>query len=122
MSPPTLRTIGVLALIGALVLSTGAVAIASAGETGQSEDAVKQIGHQQIDVSDVAINVDDTHIDGPGLPDATLDGDTYLIEESTTTIKGLTVTYNGQTYEICCITVTVDNVGLTFDNVTIGDG
>lgn len=122
MSPPTLRTIGVLALIGALVLSTGAVAIASAGETGQSEDAVKQIGHQQIDVSDVAINVDDTHIDGPGLPDATLDGDTYLIEESTTTIKGLTVTYNGQTYEICRITVTVDNVGLTFDNVTIGDG
>lgn len=107
------RKLVAVVLTCALLFGGGAAAFASG-----STDDVTRIGSQQITISDATMTVSDTTISGAGLPDATIEERTVHIEKSTTTIRGLQLSIDGQTYEFGRMTVTVEDVGVKLENVT----
>lgn len=114
---PLSRRLLATVLVSMLLIGGGTTAALADGQS--SDEGVHKIGSQDITISDATISVQDTHIKGPGLPDATIENQTYTVEESKTTIDGLTVSLNGETYEICEIDITVQNVGVTLDDVQL---
>ncbi|WP_049971006.1 hypothetical protein [Haladaptatus cibarius] len=107
-------------LIGVLLLA-GGTSVALAGGQAAS-DEIHEIGSQEITIQDATITVSDTSLSGPGLPDTTIEDRSYTVAESTTTIEGLTLSVNGETYEICRIEITIEEVGLTLENVELSNG
>lgn len=110
-------------LVGVLGTATGTASASSAHATDDGltdvEDA--DVERQEIVVSDLVVSVSDTHIRGTGLPDESIDEATYTVEDSTIRTDGFTITYQDQTYHVGAIDVTIDNVGLSLENVSIGD-
>lgn len=106
-------------LIAALLVSTSAGVALAAGNA--SDSGVTKLGSQDITISDATVTISDTNIAGPGFPDLTIDHQRYTLDSSTMTIDGLHVSFNGQTYEICHVDITLKNLGVTLDNVRISD-
>ncbi|WP_458189950.1 hypothetical protein [Haladaptatus sp. NG-WS-4] len=113
----TPRRILTTVLVSVLLIGGGTTVALADGQS--SDEGVHEIGSQEITIRDATINVEDTHLKGPGLPDTTIQDQTYTVEESTTTIDGLTLSVNGETYEICRIEITVHDVGMTLDDVQL---
>ncbi|WP_458206423.1 hypothetical protein [Haladaptatus sp. NG-SE-30] len=104
-------------LVSVLLIGGGTTVALADGQS--SNEGVHEIGSQEITIKDATITVEDTHLEGPGLPDTTIEDRTYTVEKSTTTIEGLTLSVNGETYEICRIDITVHDVGMTLDDVQL---
>jgi hypothetical protein len=118
--PTTSQAVTAL-LAGLLLLSIGSTtALASADADATAEDGdVVELGSHDVHLADTTLHVEDLHLRGDGLPqksvdeaDVTLDGET--------TIDGVTVTLNGQTYQVGRVTVTLDDVGVSVEDVSIG--
>lgn len=99
-------------------VSDGYASDASATAT---DDDITEVGRQDITVRDLRVTVSDTHIRGTGLPSESIDEATYTVGNSVITTNGFLVTYQDETYRICPITITVDDVGLELEDVSIGE-
>lgn len=117
---PLSRKLVAAVLVSVLLIGGGTTVALADGQSG--DESVHEIGSQDITISDATITIEDTHVKGPGLPDATIEDRTYTVEESKMTVDGLTVSVNGETYEICEIDITVQNVGVTLDDVQLSSG
>lgn len=106
-------------LVSILLISGGTGVVLAAGQG--TDSGVTKIGSQDITISDATITISDTHLDGPGFPNLSFDHQTYTLHDSTMTLDGLHVTLNGSTYEICHVELTMENIGVTLDNVQISD-
>lgn len=115
-----MRRIGLLVMIGLVLASAGATT-ALAGDHATEDDTV-DVASQDIVVSDAVVRIGGAHLAGPGLPDERIEERTYTLRDATVDIDGLTVVWNDTTYEICHVSITVDDVGVTVHDVTLGDG
>ncbi len=115
------RRIVASALVSILLIAGGATVALADGDASGSEttDVDHKIGNQEITIRDATITISNTSVEGSGLPNATIDDRQYTVGDSTTTIEGLTLSVNGETYEICRIELTVENVGLELQNVEL---
>lgn len=113
-------------LVGTLGAAAGTDSVFDGDAPDESatapEDEITEIGRQDITVRDLVVTVSDTHVRGTGLPNESIDEATYTVEDSVITTNGFLVTYQDETYRICPITVTVDDVGLELRNVSVGEG
>ncbi len=114
-----MRRFTVVVIIGLLFLGVGSTAAVAA--SGNAETDVKEIGSQDISISDTTLTVSDVHVSGSDLPSKSIDEKRYTIDDASFTLRGLTVTYQDQTYEICRITLTIDDVGIVLENISIGE-
>lgn len=92
-----------------------------ADSSTNSDSDIVDIGRQDVAIRDLTVTVSDTHVRGTGLPDRSVDEAKYTIEELTITTDGFLVTYQDTTYRICAINLTLDEVGLELQNVSIGE-
>jgi hypothetical protein len=114
---PLSRKLVATLLVSVLLIGGGTTVALADGQS--SDEGVHEIGSQEITISDATITIEDTQLKGPGLPNTTIQDQTYTVEESQTTIDGLTVSINGERYEICRIDITVQDVGVTVDDVQL---
>ena len=106
------RTVALLAFV---LLAFTAVAPAGAASSGTPSDA------EAIEVRDLTVTVSDTHITGGGLPDWSVERASYTIDDATVATDGFTVVYDGEAHDIGAVQVTVDDVGLVLEDVSVGD-
>ncbi|WP_135855114.1 hypothetical protein [Halorussus salinus] len=87
-----------------------------------TDEANLETGNRHITISDLIVSVKDTHIEGTNLPTKSIDEASYTIEETSLSTDGFTVTFQGQTHRIGAVTVTVTDVGVRLQNISISDG
>lgn len=116
------RQAAVVVTLALVILgATSVVAGAGIGQSSASADAdVKQIGQQEIKITDEHVTVSGVNISGSNLPAVNINERTYTIHDSSLMTNGLTITHNGQTYEICSVSIVLDDVSVTFEDVHIG--
>lgn len=119
VSLPERRWLTIAVVIG-LLANVGVLGVAAATGQSQSEADVTQIGHQEITVTDIHITLNGAHIGGSGLPTIHIEDRTYTIQDAMLHADGITITYNGQTYEICSVTIIIDDVSVTLEDIHIG--
>ncbi|WP_224267998.1 hypothetical protein [Haloprofundus salinisoli] len=73
----------------------------------------------QISVTDLTVEITDVHLTGSGFPELSIDDASYTIDDATITTDGATVSIDGRDHQIGAIELTVDNVGLHLENITI---
>lgn len=110
-------TAGLVLLAGGTV---GVTAQSTAGDETASTDAI-EIGDQDIVIEDATVHITDTHLTGPGLPEKSIDEATFTVENSTVSTGGFVVTINGQDISVGHLSLTVDDVGVTLENVSMGE-
>lgn len=109
-----------VALVVGLLANVGVLGLAAAGDQSQDDSDVERIGHQDITITDVDATVGGAQIGGEGLPEVHIQERTYTIQDATLATDGITLTHNGQTYEICSVDITVDDVSVTLQDVHVG--
>ncbi len=105
----------------ALVLLAGAMPASALGHPGDARDEAVTIGPQNLELRDVTVTVSDTHIRGTGLPESSVDHASYTVDDATVSTDGFVVVYQDTPYRIGAISLTVDNVGLQLENVSVSD-
>lgn len=117
-----LRRFALVALVGLLLIGAGATMVGGVQADGEtSDDDTVKIASQDIVLSDATVTISDVDASGPGLPDEHIEHRTYTIDDATFTIDGLNVQWDGKTYNFCHVEITVDDVGVTLENVTLED-
>lgn len=126
---PSWAAIGFVA--GLLLLSIGApTALAADGQAqadarasaeAETDSDVVELGSHDVRIEDATVHVEDVHVTADGVPDRSVDEAAFTLDGETT-IDGATVTVDGQTYQIGRVTLTFDEVGVTVEDVSIGDG
>lgn len=112
------RLLATMSIVALLLSASAGVALAD----GQATDStVTKVGGQDVTISDATITVADTTLSGPGFPNLDVDQQQYTLECSTMSIDGLHVSFDGKTYEIGHVNVTLKNIGLTLENVHVSD-
>lgn len=112
---------GLAMLVGVLVVgvaSTGA--LAGGGQSASPGGEAVTFGDRAFTVSDATIEVRDVHVTGPGLPDESIDEATYVVEDATVRTDGFGFTYGENRYEVGPVSVTLEDVGVVLENVTVG--
>ncbi|WP_224333778.1 hypothetical protein [Haloprofundus halobius] len=108
-------------VLGALVVLT--VVLGSASAPALATDPTTADGDasdsHEIDVTDLTVSITDVHLTGPGFPELAIDDATYTVEDATVATDGATVTIDGREHRIGAIELTVDDVGLHLENVSI---
>ena len=109
-----------IALLVTSVSAVGTLGVATAANSPSGgENEVVDIGYQKIAINDLLVMVSDTHVEGTGLPNKSVDEASYTVDHSVISTDGFRVTYQETTYRICGVTVTIDNVGLELQNVSV---
>lgn len=116
MKLPSQRVLVALA-VGLLALSAGSM-VAAAGDETHPDNEVR-IVDEEIVISDATFHIKDTTFTGPGLEHRHIEDRTYTLEESTVTIIGLHIDFNGTRYTICNVTLTIEDIGVHLQDVTI---
>ncbi len=104
-------------LVAILLVSGGSATALAAGHATHND--VTKFGGQDITISNVTVTISDTHLSGPGFPNLSIDHQHYALADSTTSIDGLHVSFNGHNYDICHIDLRLKNIGVTLNNVQI---
>jgi hypothetical protein len=105
-------------LVGAVLLTSVAM-----GATASSGDPATHVneharGEHQIQISDGTIQIQDTHLSGPGLPTTSIKHRAFTVDSSTIHIDGVTLTIDGHTQTIGQTSITMDNVGIVLKDVS----
>ncbi|WP_254546222.1 hypothetical protein [Halomarina pelagica] len=111
----------VLVLLALLLIASSAPANALAGTDDARDDRSVAVGPQNFELRDLTVTVADVHVEGTGLPDRSIDRASYTVDDATVSTDGFVVVYQDTSYRIGAISVTVDNVGLQVENVSISD-
>lgn len=119
MTLPT-RRLATLLLAGLVLVGAGTGGALAQQDTTTADDEVR-IVDEEITISDATVTVSDTSVSGPGMSDTQIDHRKYTVEESHLAFNGVHVNFRGTEYVFCDITVTVDNVGLVLDDVTLNE-
>ena len=124
-----MRSRNIVVLVVLLVTSVSAVGtlgvatatnLASGGENASaSESEVVDVGYQKITISDLLVTISDTHVEGTGLPNESADEASYTVDNTVISTDGFRVTYQETTYRICAVTITLDDVGLELQDVSV---
>lgn len=114
-----------LVMLGATSVVAGADigqanANVNADATGDAAADVTQIGHQEIEITDEHVTVSGVHVSGSDLPTVDINERTYTVHDASLKTDGLTIAYNGQSYQICSMSIVLDDVSVTFEDVHIG--
>ncbi|MFC6733739.1 MULTISPECIES: hypothetical protein [unclassified Haladaptatus] len=113
---------GMLVVASVLVAgTTGVAAQSNSPEDSTTDASVVELGSHDIVIQDLTVTIRDTHVRGTGLPSESVDDATYTIQESHVSTDGFLVTVDGTTYRICAIDVTIDDVGVELQNVSVGE-
>jgi hypothetical protein len=93
------------------------------GATASSGDPATHMnkhakGEHQIQISDGTIQIQDTHLSGPGLPTTSIEHQAFTIDSSTIHIDGVTLTIDGHTQTVGQTSITVDNIGIVLKDVS----
>jgi hypothetical protein len=115
-----LRYRWIAVLVALLLVTVGVTSVVAAADQSSTDSAVQQIGRQEIVISDAHVTVSDIHVSGPGLPAIDIHERTYTIQDVSMTTDGLMITYNGQPYEICSVSIALDDFSVTLENIHIG--
>jgi hypothetical protein len=105
-------------LVGAVLLTSvamGATATSSDPATHVNDHAGKE---HQIQISDGTVQIQDTHLSGPGLPTTSIEHRAFTIDSSTIHIDGVTLTIDGHTQTVGRTSITLDNVGIILQDVS----
>lgn len=98
----------------ALVVST---AVAPAGALAAGDTATEDT--EAFEIRDLTVTVSDVDVSGTGLPEWSVDDARYTIEDATVATDGFTVTWNGEERVVGAVEVTVDEVGLVLEDVSV---
>lgn len=107
-------------LVALLLVTVGGASIVAAAGQANADSAVEQIGQQEIMIDDVHVTVGDFHMSGSGLPVIDIHERTYTIQNMSMTTDGVMITYNGQSYEVCSVTIVLDDISVTLGDIHIG--
>lgn len=107
-------------LVALLLVTVGVPSIVAAAGQANPDSAVEQIGQQEIMITDAHVTVNAVHVSGPGLPAIDIHERTYTIQDVSMTTDGVMITYNGQSYEICSVTIVLDDLSVTLEDIHIG--
>ncbi|WP_254534913.1 hypothetical protein [Halomarina litorea] len=105
------RTVAVLVV--ALVASMAVVPAGASAATGTDSES------DAFEVRDLTVTVSDVQVSGTGLPDWSVDHATYTVEDATVGTDGFTVVWNGEEHHVGAVQVTVDDVGLVLEDVSV---
>lgn len=109
------------ALVTALLLSSlGTTTALAAGDDARTDGDVVELGSRDVRVADATVHVEGVHLTADGLPEKRVD-DATLTLDGETIIDGATLSVDDRTYRIGRITLTVEDVGVIVDHVSIGD-
>lgn len=106
-----------LALACLVLLSVGTTG-ALAGEHAPADGAIRAAG-EDVTISDATVRIADVHLNGTGLPERTIDHAEYTVQDATIGVDGFTVSVNGEEHRIGRITVTLRDVGVVVDDVSM---
>lgn len=112
------RTLATLTLAAMLLAAAVPGAAAAAGDATSDDDYDGTV----VEISDLTVTIADTHVEGTGLPDHSVDSASYTVQDATVATDGFTVDVNGETHRIGAITIVVDDVGLQLQDVSVGAG
>lgn len=101
-------------------VNTGANGNGDGDADADANADVKQIGQQEIKITDEHVTVSGVDVNGSNLPTVDIDERTYTVHDASLKTDGLTIAYNGQSYQICSMSIVLDDVSVTFENVHIG--
>lgn len=108
----------ILAVVLVFALALGGLSTVAVADTGVS--TVERVGSIDISVEDRHVHIDGAEVSGEGLPSIEIDERTYSVDSLSIQTDGLTVDYSGTTYEICSLDVSLENVGVTISDSSIG--
>lgn len=109
-------------LIGILVVTLAIAGISAtglaSGETASTESTT--LGEIELVLENEHVHVSDVQLDGDGLPSMELEERTIEIESATVETSGVDATVLGTTYEVGPVSIGIENVGVTLEDVVVG--
>lgn len=109
----------VLVTLGATSVVAGA-GVGDGASAASGDTEAKQIGQVHFEISNEQMTVSDIHVSGSGLPSMDIQERTYTVHNASLMTDGFTVTLNGQDYEFGSVSIVVEDVSLTVENVQVG--
>lgn len=104
---------------GTLGVATAANSAPGSENASAAEGEVVDIGYQKITISDLLVTMSDTHVEGTGFPSKSVDEASYTVDNAVISADGFRVTYQETTYRVCAVRITLDDVGLELQDVSI---
>lgn len=117
-----MRATRITVLVVTLAVATALVAPGAAATGATADDEAVSIASQSVELRDLTLTIEDTHLNGTGLPEREIDRAHYTLQEATLSTDGFNVTRGNTTYTVGALVLTVDDVGLVLRDVTIADG
>lgn len=114
------RQLLIVLLAGGLLLTAGTAGVAATEGDGTSDEV--RIADEEIKISGGTVTISDVSLSGPGLGDRHVDKAKYTLEDATINFDGITVSFNGTDYKIADVEVTIQEVGVVFEDVTLKEG
>ncbi|WP_255168036.1 hypothetical protein [Natrononativus amylolyticus] len=108
----------ILAVVLVAALALGGLSTVAVADTGAS--TVEQVGSIDLSIEDRHVHVDGADVSGEGLPSIEIDERTYTVDSLSFQSDGLTFEYGDTTYEICSVDITLENVGITVTDSSVG--
>lgn len=126
-----LRNVASVAL-AVMLVATAFAGVGAIGAAAQSDEAGADESNEEtrdevrivdkdIEISDGLLTISDTTLKGPGLGEKHIEDRKYTID-SELRFDGFHVDYDGTRYTFCRITVTVEDVGIHLQDVTLTEG
>lgn len=125
-----LRNVASVAL-AVMLVATAFAGVGAIGAAAQSDDAAAdesseerdevRIVDKDIEISDGLLTISDTTLQGPGLGEKHIEDRKYTVD-SKLQFDGFHVDYDGTRYTFCKISVTVEDVGIHLQDVTLTEG
>lgn len=103
------------------VLAFALLALMAVAPAGAAPSTDAEADSASVEIRDLTLTVSDAHVNGAGLPDWSVDRASYTVDDATVGTDSFTVTYAGETHHIDAVQVTIDDVGLILEDVSVGD-
>lgn len=103
----------IAAVLVVVLVASMAVAPVGASAATESDEG------DAFEIRDLTVTVSDLQVSGTGLPDWSVDHAAYTVEDATVGTDGFTVVWNGEEHEIGAVQVTVDDVGVVLEDVSV---
>ncbi len=105
-----------------LVLMVSVTGFATVAAADGAETNSKQLGSIDVSLEDKHASIDEIEISSQALPTVEIDERTYSINSFSLHADGVTLEYNGRSYDICQVDITLENVGITVSDISINSG
>lgn len=105
-----------------LILMVSITGVATVAAADGAETSSKELGSVDISVEDKHVSIDNVEISSQALPTVEIDNRTYSISSFSLEADGVTIEYNGRSYDIGRVNIDLENVGITVSNISINGG